>query len=54
MKDWRAAARTWAAKDKDDARNKAAPNPKRFNNFEPRQGESAMDAYIRQLEEATG
>lgn len=54
MKDWRAAARTWAAKDKDDARNKAAPDPKRFNNFEPRQGESAMDAYIRQLEEATG
>lgn len=54
MKDWRAAARTWAAKDNADARNKAAPNPKRFNNFEPRQGESAMDAYIRQLEEATG
>lgn len=52
MKDWRAAARNWAAQDKDDARNKAAPDPKRFDNFEPREtAGSAMDEYIKRLEE---
>lgn len=50
MKDWKAAVRKWAAENEQDRKQRAAPDPKRFNNFEPRQGESAYDAYIRQLE----
>lgn len=54
MKDWKAAVRKWAAENEQDRKQRAAPDPKRFNNFEPRQGESAYDAYIRQLEETEG
>ena len=46
MKDWRAAARSWAARDRDEPKKSA----KRFDNFEGRTTGSAMDDYIRMLE----
>lgn len=46
MKDWRAAARSWAARDRDEPKK----NAKRFDNFEGRTTGSAMDDYIRMLE----
>lgn len=46
MKDWRAAARSWEARD----RNEPKKNAKRFDNFEGRTTGSAMDDYIRMLE----
>lgn len=46
MKDWRAACRSWAARDKAEKQ----PSPKRFQNFEPRPDGSLMDDYIKKLE----
>ena len=53
MKDWKAAVRNWAAKENEqDRKTRAAPAPKKFNNFEPREMQgSAMDELIRRLEE---
>ena len=51
MKDWKAAVRSWNAKDEQDRKQRSAPNPKRFDNFEARQpGTSLIDNYIRMLE----
>ena len=52
MKDWKAAVRKWAAEDEQDRKTRAAPAPKKFDNFEPRETQgSAMDEYIKRLEE---
>ena len=51
MKDWKAAVRSWNAKDEQDRKQRSAPNPKRFDNFEARQpGTSLSDNYIQMLE----
>ena len=52
MKDWKAAVRKWAAENEQDRKQRAAPAPKKFDNFEPRETQgSAMDEYIKRLEE---
>ena len=51
MKDWKAAVRSWNARDEQERKNRTAPNPGRFNNFEAREpGASLMDEYIKLLE----
>lgn len=51
MKDWKAAARNWANKDKKD---RTEPKPNKFNNFDQRPSGDLMDEYIKQLEARYG
>lgn len=51
MKDWKAAARNWANKDKKD---RTEPKPNKFNNFDQRPSGDLMDEYIKQMEERYG
>ena len=49
--DWQAAVRSWVPIN-DQSKTRAAPAPKKFDNFEPRETQgSAMDELIRRLEE---
>ena len=49
MKNWQAAVRNWAAKEKPPN-----PSPKKFDNFEPRPDGDLMDDLIKQLEARYG
>jgi len=51
MKDWKAAARNWANKDRKD---RTEPKPNKFNNFDQRPSGDLMDEYIKQLEARYG
>jgi len=51
MKDWKAAVRSWNARDEQERKQRSAPQAGRFNNFEAREpGTSLMDDYIKLLE----
>ena len=48
MRDWKAACRSWASRDKAESSRRTDPNPKRFDNFKQRDN---YDDLVRKIEE---